>query len=158
LLLRASGETTGDLVDARAITDDALAAASGVDHAEALLAFADAAVSGEPDALSGARERLRAAVGAEGLVDAAAVVANFERMVRIADSTGIPLDTPVVVMTTDLRDDLELLRYRSASNTPEPGALARTAGAALRRIAPTLMRVVAKQMARRNSPAGPAGA
>jgi hypothetical protein len=136
-------------VDARAITDDAAAAASGVDHAEALLAFADAAVSGEADALSDARERLLEAVGAEGLVDAAAVVANFERMVRIADSTGIPLDAPVAAMTADLREDLDLGRYRSASNTPEPGALARIAGVALRRIAPTLMRVAAKQLARR---------
>jgi hypothetical protein len=155
LLLRASGETTGDATDARAITDDAVAEASGIDHAEALLAFADAAVSGEAGALSSARERLLGAVGAEGLVDAAAVVANFERMVRIADSTGIPLDAPVAAMTTDLRDDLDLGRYRSASNTPAPGVLARTAGAALRRIAPTLMRVVAKQAARRGArPAG----
>jgi hypothetical protein len=126
-----------------------VAATSGIDHAEVLLAFADAAVAGEADLLSGARARLLEAVGAEGLVDAAAVVANFERMVRIADATGIPLDPPVAAMTTDLRDDLELGHYRSASNTPRPGALARTAGAALRRVAPTLMRVVARQAARR---------
>jgi hypothetical protein len=144
LLLRASGETVGEAVDARAITEDAAAAGSGIEHAEALLAFADAAVAGEPEALSAARARLLEAVGPEGVVDAAAVVANFERMVRIADSTGIPLDTPVAAMSADLRDDLDLGAFGSASNTPEPGVLTRAAGAALRRVAPTLMRVAAR--------------
>ncbi len=133
------------------MTDDAAAASSGIQHAEALLAFADAAVSGEPEGLAAARERLLAEVGSEGLVDAAAVVANFERMVRIADGTGIPLDAPVAAMTTDLRDELDLARFGSASNTPPPGALARAAGAALRRVAPPMMRFAARRLARKRN-------
>ena len=105
-------------------------------------------MSGEPEALGAARARLLGAVGPEGLVDAAAVVANFERMVRIADGTGIPLDAPVAAMSSDLRNQLDLSRFGSASNTPEPGPLARVAEAALRRVAPPLMRIAARRLAR----------
>jgi hypothetical protein len=98
LLLRASGAVTGNAVDPAAVTDDAAAAGSGIDHAETLLAFAEATVKGSDTELARARTRLQDELGPECLVDAAAVVSNFERMVRIADSTGIPLDTPVNVM------------------------------------------------------------
>ncbi len=39
--------------------------------------------------LAEARERLRNALGEAALIEAAAVVGNFERMTRIADGAGI---------------------------------------------------------------------
>ena len=57
------------------------------------------------------------------LVDAAAVVGNFERMVRIADGTGIPLDKPVAMVSADMREELGLdaksvaARFTSESHT-----------------------------------------
>ena len=39
-----------------------------------------------------ARKALIAAVGEEGFVDAAGVVASFNAVVRIADATGIPVE------------------------------------------------------------------
>ena len=100
------------------MTDDSVASASGVAHAEILLDFAEAAVAGDDQTLATARSQLLEALGPEALVDAAAVVGNFQRMVRIADATGIPLDAPMQLLTEDLRAELGLDRFGSAANTP----------------------------------------
>ena len=121
-------------MDVAAVTDDAAAAGSGIAHAPELLAFTDAAVRGSEAELAAARQAVLDAVGSEGLVDAAAVVGNFQRMTRIADSTGIPLDAPVNVMADDLQDELGLKDFGSARNTAEIGGLARALAPALRRI------------------------
>jgi hypothetical protein len=44
------------------------------------------------------------------VVDAAGVASNFERMVRIADSTGIQLDTRMAALSKGVRDQLGLER------------------------------------------------
>ncbi len=49
----------------------------------------------------------------QALVDAAGVVSNFERMVRIADSTGIPLGEQMEVVTATVRDELALDSFRA---------------------------------------------
>ena len=54
--------------------------------------FAEALASRDEAALSASRSALYEAAGNDVLVDAAAVAANFQRMVRIADSTGLPVD------------------------------------------------------------------
>jgi hypothetical protein len=135
-----SGESTGNPVDLRAIVDATVA--SGVAHGEALLALADAVVAEEAPGLERARERLVGEIGAEGFVDAAAVAANFERMVRIADGTGIPLDAPVRMVTMDLREELSLGSFRSAANTPAPVPGQRVLGRALRPFTRRLMGLV----------------
>ena len=58
------------------------------------------------DELETAKDELTEAMGHEALVDAAAVVANFYMMTRIADGTGTPLDEGSVDMSADLRSDL----------------------------------------------------
>jgi len=100
-------------------------AASGVPHGSLLVAFAEATAGGDDDALARARAALLAALGAAALVDAAAVTSNFERMVRIADATGIPLDAPIAALSVDLRRDLGIDAYASAAQTPAPGRMAR---------------------------------
>ncbi len=99
--------------DLHAVTEGA-AATSGVPHEDALLVFAEAMVRDDEDALVRSRKRILEEMGPEALVDAAAVVSNFERMVRIADSTGIPLDSFLDEMTADIRADLNLVRFASA--------------------------------------------
>ena len=79
-------------------------------------------------ALDEARDALEAACGSEGLVDTAAVVANFQRMVRIADSTGIPLDNGMTAFTAGIREELGINGYASASNTPQSEGWRQTAG------------------------------
>ena len=53
-----------------------------------LAGFVAAVVDGDAATVIAAGGGLTAAVGEDGLVDAAAVVANFEMMTRIADGTG----------------------------------------------------------------------
>ena len=89
---------------------------SGVPYGSLLTAFAEAAVH-RTDALSGLRERIAADLGVQELVDAAGIVANFQRMVRIADGCGIPLDEFTKDATDDCREDLGLHEYASAANT-----------------------------------------
>jgi len=125
------------------VTDGKAAPSSGVRHAGELVALAEAMVGEDDAALAGARQVLRAAMGPEALVDAVAVASNFERMVRIADATGIPLDWPVHVLGESLREELGLERFAAAALTPRPGPLARALGRALRPLVPRLMRVMA---------------
>ena len=93
-MLRASVEASDREVDLRAISDGARDDSVGVAHAAELTGFAEAAVRGDTAAIAAARHTLRAKAGSAALVDAAAVIGNFERMTRIADATGIPLDAP----------------------------------------------------------------
>lgn len=88
-------------------------------------------------------------MGAEAFVDATAVVANFERMVRIADATGTPLDAPVAMMATSLRAELDLDRFGSAGNTPRAGAVQRAIGRVLGPFAGSLMQRMGRRMAGR---------
>jgi len=94
---------------------------SRVPHGPALTALAEALVRGDGLALGEARARVLQALGPAGLVDAAAVASNFERMVRIADATGIPLDAPMAALTADLRDRMGLDRFASSAHTRRLG-------------------------------------
>ena len=89
---------------------------SGVPYGSLLTAFAEAAVR-QTDALPGLRERIASEMGPQELVDAAGVVANFQRMVRIADGCGIPLDDYTKAATDDVRGELGLYEFASAANT-----------------------------------------
>jgi hypothetical protein len=78
----------------------------GIPHGALLVEFAEAVLGDDDDRLDRARARLRATLGDEALVDAAAVVANFNAIDRIADATGIPIDPERVELTADLRAEL----------------------------------------------------
>ena len=121
-MLRASVEAKQRAVDLRAITEGARDDAVGVTHAAELSAFAEAAVRGDEKAIERARAALRAKAGAAAVVDAAGVIGNFERMTRIADGTGIPLDAPVQLASEDFCGELGLSELPSSSNTPPPPA------------------------------------
>jgi hypothetical protein len=145
LLLRASGELTGAPVDLRAVVDPAHAAASGVASGELLLALSDALVGGDDAALARVHARVVRALGPAVLVDAVAVASNFERMVRIADGTGIPLDAPVEIATADVRAALGIDHFAAAANTPAPGFLRRRLTPLLGPILRRLVRAVGRR-------------
>ncbi len=119
--------------------DNRAAADSGVPNAEALLAWTDAAIAHDDVATAHARARVVEAAGAEAAVDAAAIIGNFERMTRIADGTGIPLDPPMNALGTEIQHDLGLRSFGSAANTAEPSAWV-SAGAKL--LAPVALRLM----------------
>ena len=60
--------------------------------------------------LAQSRAAVVEALGPAAMVDAAGVASNFERMVRIADSTGIELGDLLEQASTDVRDALGLER------------------------------------------------
>jgi hypothetical protein len=143
-MLRASVEMQGGEAKLDAIVDSTAADASGIAHAGLLLAFAEASVGDDEAALAAAREALLGACGPEVLVDTAAVVANFQRMVRIADSTGISLDTPMLAVSGELRDELGINAFGSAANTPELGLAAKAAGRVLQPVVGLGLRIAGR--------------
>ena len=64
-----------------------------------------------------ARETVRQTLGPEVMIDAAAVASNFERMVRIADPTGIPLDERMANLSQPERETLQLERFAAAKQS-----------------------------------------
>jgi hypothetical protein len=83
-----------------------------VAHGAELLAFAEAIVARDERATASARADTTRAMGAAAMVDAAGVASNFERMVRIADATGITLDTRMEQASTLVRAELGLDQLR----------------------------------------------
>jgi hypothetical protein len=146
-MLRASIEYSGADANLTGIADGAKAGDAGIEHGERLTAFADAAVKGDPAELATARETLRDAAGSEVLVDAAAVVGNFERMVRIADGAGIPLDGVVTALSGDFREELGLEAFQSR-RLAGSGSLTRIFGPALRAAAGLGLRIAGRRARR----------
>jgi hypothetical protein len=84
-----------------------------VPHAAALIEFGEAMLSDDQNRQAAARQSIYRALGPEGLVDAAAIVASFNAVVKIADATGIPLEDYKEVATQDLRAALGLERFNN---------------------------------------------
>ncbi len=107
MLLSLSSQLHGDQVDLNTVTlGDTVD--SGVVASNELIAFAESVLSGRKEALELARQQLITTLGVEAMVDAAAIVANFSRMVRIADGTGIPLDDMLLEGSASMRENLGL--------------------------------------------------
>ena len=70
--------------------------------------------------------------------------ANFQRMVRIADGSGIPLDAPMAMITADIRDELGINEFSSANLTQKVGPVKRVLGKVMAMILPVLFRRMAK--------------
>lgn len=87
----------------------------GVPHGAALARFVDA-VLGDGDAeLGSAREAVRRSVGEAAFVDVCATIASFNAVVKLADGSGIPLETAKEARTRDIREALSIDAFR-----PEP--------------------------------------
>lgn len=145
-MLRVSVEMSGGEVDLNAVTKPGEDAGDFVQGSHELLAFADAMVGGDADEIDRCRAALIERLGADQFVEAAAVVANFQRMTRIADSTGIPLDGVVMAMTDDFRGELGIDDFRTAERTKPLGVLAKLGAPVLRRLAKVILPRVAKRI------------
>ena len=116
-MLRVSAMTTETDIDIQGINGDESAAGIGVEFGPELMKFAESVASGNEDDLEQARQALLSAAGAEVLVDAAGVAANFQRMVRIADAAGIPVDDMEIELGKEVRAELKLESYATAQNS-----------------------------------------
>lgn len=142
VLLRESSRALGQEIDVDAVVDGRRRAAGGdygFPAAAELLAFASAAnrvanpamSAGDDGAaeveaatiLAEVREELVAAVGPDGLLEAAATVAAFNGLVRVADGTGIELDDAMIVASSDVRSHLGLDAMAGAANTRRLGSI-----------------------------------
>lgn len=144
MLLRASSELEGEGANIESIVQNVH---SNVQAGAELTAFAEAVVQGDEQHITSTRTAVSKTLGDLAMVDAAAVIANFQRMVRIADSTGIPLDEPVMMMTQSIRKQLGLDSYAASANSPRLPLIKRILGRVLAPIAPRLL----QRMARRRS-------
>jgi hypothetical protein len=114
MMLRVSIQQDGGEVDLAGIVEGADSVDERIPAGRELAAFAEAVISDDDANLEQMRNDVIAAVGPDGFVDAAAVVGNFERMVRIADGIGIPLDKSAADMSVEIRDELGLNEFRTA--------------------------------------------
>ncbi len=116
-MLRVSAQTTDTEVDLQAINGNAESAAMGIEFGPELMRFGTAIAERNPTDIADARQALREAAGGVVVVDAAGVAANFQRMVRIADSIGIPVDDMTSELGREIRSTLELERFPGAKHS-----------------------------------------
>lgn len=100
-----------------------LGAGAGVPHGELLVRLVDASF-GSSDDLAAVRDECIEVLGIAATIDAAAVIANFHMMTRVADGTGTPLDDGTEQVSVDLRTALgiEGLESRRLDPTTLPPA------------------------------------
>ena len=116
-LLRVSGEANGLTIDLEAALDRDHVGDVGVAASAELLAFTNAVeIGGDIDA---ARVALTDAIGAEATLEAAATIAIFNGLVRVADGTGIRLDDGVFAVSVDERELLGVNRFAGAANSTD---------------------------------------
>ena len=111
-MLSWSSTEAGTPADLAAITEGA--GDAGLPHGAELIAFADAVGGFDEEALGAARDRLRASAGDAFMLDAAAVLANFEMMTRVADGTGARFPTETAAHRAALHERLDISGFTSA--------------------------------------------
>ncbi len=111
-MLRESGEASGDDYDLEAVNGGR--GDGGVIEGAALVGFAEAVLAGEAVAIRTARNAVMAALGPAAMVDAAAVIAQFNAIDRVADATGTPLEPAKAEASADFRPVLGIDDYPGA--------------------------------------------
>ena len=83
-------------------------------HDRELLAFVDATLGGTSGESARARAGVEASLGRAAMIDAAAVIAGFDAITRVADGSGIPLEPPKAEASADWRAQLGIDDYWTA--------------------------------------------
>ena len=143
-MLRVSSQVNGDQVNLQSLVSGA-SVSSGVPGDTVLLEFAEAVFAGDPASIAGSREAVSGELGESAMIDAAAVIGNFHRMVRVADATGIPLDTQVAALSADIRENLNINEYSRAEDTPESALWHVWLARMLRPVLPRILKRIAQR-------------
>lgn len=112
-----SSEANGLTVDLEAVLDRDHVGEVGVPASAALLAFTNAVELGGD--IDGTRAELENEIGTEAAMQAAATIAVFNGLVRVADGTGIRLDDGVFTVSAHDRELLGINRYAGAANSAD---------------------------------------
>ena len=118
MTLSLSAKTTETAIDLQMVNGATASEAQGIRFANELTRFAEAVTQRDGAEIRRTRDELVQVAGEVVMVDAAAVAANFQRMVRIADAMGIPIDEENVEAGAGIRQELDLRRFATAENTP----------------------------------------
>lgn len=107
---------TEETVDLNGILDPATT--TGVPQGDLLVRFSDALVQRDPK-IDELRQQLYTELGPGGVFDAVAVVATFQRQVRISNAIGIPLDESIKKMSEAVQAKLGLDQFASCEHSNE---------------------------------------
>lgn len=102
-----SGNHTGTEYDLSLIMDGSVQE-SGLPYGKILNEFVEAIMDRDKARIAAARTTILETLGEAAMVDAAATIAAFNAYTRMADATGIPLETPKAEATVELRQELGL--------------------------------------------------
>ena len=120
-----SSEANGLAVDLEGALDADHVGDVGIPAGPELLAFTNAVDLGRGD-IDETRRALAAVIGDQGAIEAAAIIAIFNGLVRVADGTGIQLDDGVFNASVTERDSLHINHFAGAVNSanlrPDPAA------------------------------------
>ena len=111
MMLRASVEKTGAAYGLDGVIGDG---DGGIPNGGLLIEFAEAALSGDESRLARAREAVSQTLGPVGMSDAAGVIATFNGIDRVADSTGTPLEHARIEESVAVRARLGIDQFPSA--------------------------------------------
>ena len=111
-MLRESSNAKGEGYDLNLLTG---AGGDGnIPHGALLVSFADAVLGTDDQRLDEVRAAIRSRMGNAALVDAAAIVATFNAIDRLADATGIPIEDNKAESTADIRAVLGINAFAQA--------------------------------------------
>ena len=111
-----SGEANGLTVDLKAAIDRDHVGDVGVPAGAELLAFTNAVELDQGD-IDATRAALTDVIGEQATLEAAAIIAIFNGLVRVADGTGIQLDQGVFTASIDERELLGIDHFAGAANS-----------------------------------------
>ena len=106
-MLRASAISFGYDLNITGLVDPDVAI--GVHGGDALLRFVETVLGRSETSLGDVHESIVSDLGPEALVDAAAVLGNFEMMNRVAEGSGIPIPQQAIEYEADMVEQLGLL-------------------------------------------------
>lgn len=120
-----SSEANGLAVDLESALDPDHVGDVGIPAGPELLAFTNAVELGRGD-IDETRRALAAVIGDQGAIEAAAIIAIFNGLVRVADGTGIQLDDGVFNASVTERESLHINHFAGAVNSanvrPDPAS------------------------------------
>ena len=116
-----SGEANGLTIDLHGALDPDHFGDVGVPAGAQLLTFTNAVERGGD--VESTRRALVEAIGDDAAQEAGAIVAIFNGLVRVADGTGIQLDSGVFTASIDEREQLDINRFAGAANSTDIDAL-----------------------------------
>ena len=85
----------------------------GIPDGGLLIEFAEAVIGADDAQLTAVRANLIETLGPEAFVDASGVVATFNAIDRVADSTGTPVDEERIERTAEMRAQLGIDQFPS---------------------------------------------